>query len=171
MGLMLGPTQRPKIGLVWSGNPGHAHDHNRSIPAEKFLTFTRDLDATFVSLQKNPARKMRSFSNHEGTFWTPTNEIESFIDTAQLVSSLDLVISVDTSVAHLTGAIGQPVWILLPYILDWRRLMDREDTPWYPTARLFRQNDDWQWDSVLQRVRDALISFLSDLGTTRNVQI
>jgi ADP-heptose:LPS heptosyltransferase len=83
-------------------------------------------------------------------------ELKNFSDTAALISNLDLVISVDTSVAHLAGALGKPVWILLPYAPDWRWLLDREDSPWYPTARLFRQNQARTWDDVITRVHDAL---------------
>jgi ADP-heptose:LPS heptosyltransferase len=81
-----------------------------------------------------------------------------FSETAAVVAALDLVISVDTSVAHLTGALGKPVWILLPFVPDWRWLIDREDSPWYPTARLFRQSADRRWEPVLDRVKHALSS-------------
>jgi ADP-heptose:LPS heptosyltransferase len=81
-----------------------------------------------------------------------------FSETAAVVAALDLVISVDTSVAHLTGALGKPVWILLPFVPDWRWLIDREDSPWYPTARLFRQSADRRWEPVLDRVKYALSS-------------
>ena len=81
---------------------------------------------------------------------------ETFPITAELISQLDLVISVDTSVAHLAGALGKPVWILVTHIPDWRWLLDREDSPWYPTARLFRQPRVDDWDSVITRVHDTL---------------
>ena len=83
-----------------------------------------------------------------------------FSDTAALVSKLDLVISVDTSIVHLAGALGRPVWVLLSYIPDWRWLLDRDSSPWYPTARLFRQNDTCTWDSVIMRVREAALNFV-----------
>ena len=89
---------------------------------------------------------------------------ESFADTAAVISHLDLVISVDTSVAHLAGALGRPVWILLSFAADWRWFLDREDCPWYPTARLFRQNDCDQWQSVVERVRDALHHMVRNAG-------
>jgi ADP-heptose:LPS heptosyltransferase len=83
-----------------------------------------------------------------------------FADTAALVSTLDLVISVDTSVAHLAGALAKPVWVMLPFIADWRWLLDREDSPWYPTVRLFRQDETRALDSVIARVRTALTEFV-----------
>jgi Glycosyltransferase family 9 (heptosyltransferase) len=83
-------------------------------------------------------------------------ELQTFADTAALISNLDLVISVDTSVAHLAGALAKPVWILLPFTPDWRWLLDRDDSPWYPTARLFRQDSTRQWDGVVSRARNAL---------------
>jgi ADP-heptose:LPS heptosyltransferase len=86
--------------------------------------------------------------------------LESFADTAALISTLDLVISVDTSVAHLAGALAKPVWVMLPFIADWRWLLDREDSPWYPTVRLFRQDETRAWDSVITRVRTALTEFV-----------
>jgi hypothetical protein len=82
--------------------------------------------------------------------------LENFSDTAALISNLDLVISVDTSVAHLAGALAKPVWVLLPFVPDWRWLLDRNDSPWYPTARLFRQDDARAWDNVIARVHAAL---------------
>ena len=88
------------------------------------------------------------------------DDIKDFADTAALISNLDLVISIDTAVAHLAGAMGKPVWILLPFIADWRWLLDRDDSPWYPTARLFRQDDTRTWDSVIARVHAALDEFM-----------
>src|SRR6202030_4014001 len=81
--------------------------------------------------------------------------LKDFSDTAALISNLDLVISVDTSVAHLAGALGKPVWVLLTHVPDWRWLLDRDDSPWYPTARLFRQSGTGEWDAVIACVRDA----------------
>ena len=88
------------------------------------------------------------------------DELKDFSDTAALVSNLDLVVSVDTSVAHLAGALGKPVWVLLTHIPDWRWLLDRNDSPWYPTARLFRQSEARTWDDVIVRVRAALLEFI-----------
>jgi ADP-heptose:LPS heptosyltransferase len=88
------------------------------------------------------------------------HELAGFSDTAALISHLDLVVSVDTAIAHLAGALGKPVWILLTHVPDWRWLLDRDDSPWYPTARLFRQSESHEWDSVIARVRDELLNFI-----------
>ncbi|MGB7035519.1 MAG: glycosyltransferase family 9 protein, partial [Xanthobacteraceae bacterium] len=84
------------------------------------------------------------------------NDLKTFVDTAALIANLDLVIAVDTAVAHLAGALAKPVWLLLPYIPDWRWLLDRDDTPWYPTARLFRQDETRQWEPVVTRLQACL---------------
>jgi hypothetical protein len=102
----------------------------------------RDADAAVVQCHRNLV--------HFG------DELENFSDTAALMSNLDLIISVDTAAAHLAGALAKPVWILLPFIADWRWLADRDDTPWYATARLFRQDGTQNWDNVLARVVAAL---------------
>jgi tetratricopeptide (TPR) repeat protein len=157
----LGPRDRPRIGLVWSGNPNPINpgDHIRSIGFNSFLSLL-DINATFVSLQKDVRAadamvlKDRSDLLHFG------DELSTFSDTAALISNLDLVISVDTSVAHLAGALGKPVWVLLSFLGDWRWLLDREDSPWYPTARLFRQDATRAWDNVIARVHAALHDFV-----------
>ena len=88
------------------------------------------------------------------------DELKTFADTAALMSNLDLIISVDTSTVHLAGALAKPVWVLLPFLPDWRWLLDREDSPWYPTARLFRQDDTREWDNVIKRVHAALHDYV-----------
>jgi tetratricopeptide (TPR) repeat protein len=154
----LGPRKRFSVGLVRCGRPEHKNDHNRSLKLSTLLPLL-ECDASFVSLQREVrpcdtgVLKDRTDLLHFG------DELSNFSDTAALISNLDLVISVDTSVAHLAGALGKPVWILLPYVPDWRWLLDREDSPWYPTARLFRQNRARTWDDVIIRVRDALHHF------------
>jgi tetratricopeptide (TPR) repeat protein len=151
----LGSKRRPRIGLAWSGRPTHKDDLNRSIGLGALLPLL-DIDATFVSLH-NYVRaadamvlKERSDLLHFG------DALRDFSDTAALISNLDLVISVDTSVVHLAGALAKPVWVLLPFTSDWRWLLDRDDSPWYPTARLFRQDDTHAWDDVIARVHAAL---------------
>jgi len=151
----------PRIGLAWSGNPAHKNDRNRSIP----LSLLRPLfgiDATFVSLQKDVrAEDATAFKacglSHCG------DALKDFSHTAAIMTRLDLIISVDTSIAHLAGALARPVWVLLPFIPDWRWLLDRDDSPWYPTARLFRQDAERSWSSVIARVQAALGEFLADL--------
>ena len=102
---------------------------------------------------------MQSRSRNAASILQFGDELEDFSDTAELISQLDLVISVDTSVAHLAGALGKPVWIMVTYIPDWRWLLDRNDSPWYPTARLFRQANVDDWEGVIARVHDALRGF------------
>jgi tetratricopeptide (TPR) repeat protein len=151
----LGPKGRPRIGLVWSGNAMNERDKERSIGLRSFLPLL-DVDATFVSLQKDVPAPDAALLRERGDILHVGDELGDFSDTAELISQLDLVISVDTSVAHLAGALGKPVWILVTHIPDWRWLLDREDSPWYPTARLFRQPRVDDWDSVITRVHDAL---------------
>ena len=152
----LGVKQRPRIGLAWSGRPTHKNDHNRSIALNPFLSALADVDAHFVSLQREVrtddtnALRVRRDLIHFG------EELKDFSDTAALIANLDLVVSVDTSVAHLAGALAKPVWVLLPFIPDWRWLLDRVDSPWYPAARLFRQDETRRWENVLADVRTAL---------------
>ena len=126
----LGSRERPRIGLAWSGNPAHANDKNRSVSLSA-LSSLLALNATFVSLAQQLhsgdalVLKDRTDLLHFG------GELEDFSDTAALMSNLDLVVSVDTSVAHLAGALGKPVWVLLAFVPDWRWLLDRDDGPWY----------------------------------------
>jgi len=149
----------PRIGLVWSGNPNHGNDRNRSIALEALLPLL-DVSAQFISLQKDVRPSDRAILHERHDILDLGRELESFADTASLIQNLDLVISVDTSVAHLAGALGKPVWILLPYVPDWRWLLNRLDTPWYPTARLFRQSGTCEWSSVVQQATAALQRFV-----------
>ena len=151
----LGDRRRPRIGLAWSGNPDHLHDADRSIAFEMLLPLT-DLDASFVSVQKDvrPA-DARILAAHPDVMQA-REHLKDFADTAALMATLDLVITVDTSVAHLAGALGKPMWLLLPYVPDWRWLLERETSPWYPTARLFRQDASRRYEAVVARVRDTL---------------
>ena len=159
-GARLPPKTRPRIGLAWSGRPEHNNDQNRSIDLVSFLSPLEGIDATLVSLQREVRAadavvlQQRSGVIHFG------EELKDFSDTAALAANMDIVIAVDTSVAHLAGALAKPVWVLLPFIPDWRWLLDRDDSPWYPTARLFRQDDSRRWDSVFARLRAGLDDFL-----------
>jgi tetratricopeptide (TPR) repeat protein len=156
----LGPHDRLRVGLVWSGNPAHENDHNRSLPLQT-LSRILDADATFVSLQKDPKAGDKVFLVERTDIVDLTEHLTDFSETAALVSCLDLVITVDTSVAHLAAALGRPTWILLPYVPDYRWLLDRDDSPWYPTVRLFRQTETRDYASVLDRVRTALQTLIS----------
>jgi tetratricopeptide (TPR) repeat protein len=162
----LGVHDRLRVGLVWSGNPSHGNDHNRSIPFQ-MLTRILDVDATFISLQKDPRAADRASLAQAGVV-NLTTHLADFAETAALISCLDLVISVDTSVAHLAGALSRPTWILLPYTPDYRWLLDRDDSPWYPSVRLFRQDDSRDYGSVLERVRVELSALSSSRPKSRD---
>jgi tetratricopeptide (TPR) repeat protein len=152
---LLGLHDRPRVGIVWSGNPTHANDQRRSVPFES-LTPLFEANATFVSLQKNVREGDLALLRERSDVLDAASRLENFADTASLIRHLDLVISVDTSVAHLAGALGASVWILLPYLPDYRWLLDRDDSPWYPTARLYRQTATRDYADVLGRVRADL---------------
>jgi tetratricopeptide (TPR) repeat protein len=152
----LAPKARPRIGLAWSGSLIHKNDQNRSMSLQSLLPLL-DIEATFVSLQKDVRSNDLAMLKERADILDFGDELKDFSDTAGLISQLDLVISVDTSVAHLAGALGKPVWILLPFVPDWRWLLDRDDSPWYPNARLFRQDDSHSWDNVVERVHEALL--------------
>jgi tetratricopeptide (TPR) repeat protein len=156
----LGHHDKLRVGLVWSGNPAHGNDRNRSIPL-RVLSRILDVDASFVSLQKNPKAGDQATLLEHPDIIDLTANLNDFSDTAALVSCLDLVITVDTSVAHLSAALGRPTWILLPYTPDYRWLLDRHDSPWYPTARLFRQSASRDYGEVLDRVRAELTALVA----------
>ncbi|MDH6262102.1 Flp pilus assembly protein TadD [Bradyrhizobium sp. BR13661] len=154
----LDPRTRLRVGLVWSGDPGHKNDHNRSI-ALRTLAPLLDCEVQFVSLQKGIRDEDRAFLVERTDIIDLTEQLTDFSDTAALVSCLDLVISVDTSVVHLAGALGAPVWTMLPFNPDWRWLLHRDDSPWYRSMRLFRQPARGDWTSVVDQVRSALLGF------------
>ena len=155
----IGDGRRLRIGLVWSGNPKHDNDHNRSIPLQALLRIT-DVDAAFISLQKDLRAGDNAVLAQSGII-DLTSHLTDFAETAALLSCLDLVITVDTSVAHLAGALGRPTWVLLPFVPDYRWLLDRDDSPWYPTLRLFRQGELGNWNPVLDRVQEELAEWIS----------
>jgi tetratricopeptide (TPR) repeat protein len=154
----LGLKSRPRIGLVWSGNAQHKNDHNRSISLELLLSQLPDR-FDWVSLQREvrdadrQALELHPSIRHFGT------ELADFTDTAALCELMDLVISVDTSVAHLSGALGRPTWVLLPNVPDWRWLLDRDDSPWYACIKLYRQREPSEWSPILQELSDDLLKF------------
>jgi tetratricopeptide (TPR) repeat protein len=151
----LGRRDRLRVGLAWSGSPTHANDHNRSMPL-KLLTRLLDVDATFLSLQRDPRPDDKAVLAERADIVELTAHLTDFSETAALVSCLDLVITVDTSVAHLAGAMGCPTWIMLPHTPDYRWLLNREDSPWYPSVRLFRQTSAGDFAGVIERVRAEL---------------
>jgi tetratricopeptide (TPR) repeat protein len=145
-----------RVGLAWAGSPKHVRERQRSIPLAQLAPLLALKGATFYSLQKGPAAgQCRSLPAGLQVIDLEAEQ-QDFADTAAIVANLDLVISIDTSIAHLAGAMGKPVWILLHDVPDWRWLLNRDDSPWYPTARLFRQSVGGIWDDVVARVRREL---------------
>jgi hypothetical protein len=153
------PRQRPRIGLVWKGNRSFENDADRSLPSLKLLAPLWQVPgAQFVSLQKGAGEDEAAQPPDDQPLTDLGSKVEDFADTAAIIAGLDLVITVDTAVAHLTGALGKPCWVLLPdYKTDWRWLADRTDSPWYPgVMRLFRQEKMEDWAPVVDAVRTAL---------------
>jgi tetratricopeptide (TPR) repeat protein len=147
----LAPRSGVRVGLAWSGNPTHKNDANRSIALAALAPLLAVPGVTFVSLQKDPRPADRDELARHAKIPDIGNELGDFADTAAVIEQLDLVITVDTAVAHLAGALGKSVWILLPFSPDWRWMLGRDDSPWYPTARLFRQPATGDWGSVVSR--------------------
>ena len=155
----LGATTQPRVGLAWAGRAGQGNDQNRSIPLADFVGLV-SRGAQFVSLQKELRPGDQELLSARRDVRHVGDELRDFADTAALIELMDVVVTVDTSVAHLAGAMGKPVWLLLAYNRDWRWLLDRDDSPWYPTARLFRQKRIGDWDSVVARVRNELAGII-----------
>jgi len=150
------------VGIAWAGKPTHRNDRNRSMPLATLAPLFETPGVTFHALQfgdRGADILEQGFSalaqDHRG-------QIRDFADSAALVAGLDLVIGVDTALVHLAGALGRPVWTLLPFTPDWRWQTGREDSPWYPSMRLFRQTEPGRWDDVIARVRAALEIFAAD---------
>ncbi|MCP3954986.1 MAG: tetratricopeptide repeat protein [Desulfobacterales bacterium] len=155
-----------KVGVVWAGNPRHANDKNRSIPLEQFSTLFPAAGAKFYVLQKefsaNDEKMISDLVSSPGDHIVDLSEkLDDFSDTAAILRNLDLLLTVDTSVAHLGGALACPTWLLLPFDTDWRWLLEREDSPWYPTMRLFRQQQKGDWAGVMAQVKEALDTTLT----------
>ena len=150
----------PRIGLAWSGNPKHHLDRWRSIPVHRLIAAFEGLPVRLFSLQKEvrPADAEALSTTQAVEYFG--GDIEDFADTAALISQLDLVVSVDTSVAHLAGALAKPVWILLPFAPDFRWMLNRTDSPWYPSARLMRQPKPRDWTPILESLREAVREWL-----------
>ncbi|MGO9700545.1 MAG: tetratricopeptide repeat protein [Xanthobacteraceae bacterium] len=146
---------RLRVGISWAGNSSHVKDHHRSIPLERFAAVLSVPGLDFVSLQKDVDEPQAAVLRAHGVVQLG-DEFEDFADTAAVVAMLDLVVAVDTAVAHLAGAMGKPVALLLAFVPDWRWLLDRTDSPWYPTMRLFRQSSFGDWDAPLAQLRQEL---------------
>jgi hypothetical protein len=150
------PRGYRRIGIAWAGRPTHRNDARRSIRLATLAPLAALPGVALVSLQKGPAQA------EIGRYWERAPllnlgpEIRDFSDTMAILECLERVITIDTSVAHLAGSMGKPVWIMLPYAPDWRWLMAREDSPWYPSARLFRQSPERSWEPVVAAIVEAL---------------
>jgi Tfp pilus assembly protein PilF len=164
----LGVRSRPRIGLVWFGSSVTTASHIKSMAFEDILRLT-DCDADFYALQKQqtPGDELSFQRNNRVTDLGP--DLHDFADTAAVIAQLDLVITVDTAVAHLTGALGKPLWIMLSHLKDWRWTQQGPTTPWYPTAKLFRQPRPNDWIGVLDAVKAELLRWLADGNSQRGV--
>ena len=152
------PRNYRRIGIVWAGRPTHRNDLRRSTRLATFAPLAALPQVALVSLQKGPTQA------EIGGYWGRAPllnlgpEIGDFADTMAIIECLELVIAIDTAVVHLAGAMGKPVWVMLPYAPDWRWLLDRADSPWYPTAGLFRQSNERRWKPVMEEIAAALVS-------------
>jgi len=145
-----------RVGLAWFGNPANQENRRRSLPAAQLNPLLEMPGVTFVNLQIDPCGGAPGVRDGRSQWIDPAAQITDFADTAAIMAELDLIITTDTATAHLAGALGRPVWTLLHWVADWRWGLEREDTPWYPTMRLFRQPNAGDWDSVLQHVAKEL---------------
>jgi tetratricopeptide (TPR) repeat protein len=155
----LSPLPRPRVGLVWAGRPNNAQDRLRSIALARLAPLAAIPGVSFVSLQKGEAAAQAASPPPGMVLHDITAEFNDFADTAAALMALDLVITVDTAVAHVAGALGRPVWMLNRRYTDWRWLLERDDSPWYPSLRLFRQPRHGDWDAVIADVAHALQLF------------
>lgn len=153
----LPPRGGRRVGLVWSGNATHTDDRNRSIALDRLAPLFDAPGVQFFGVQRDLRDDDAQALRNAPGMLDLGRQLDDFADTAALIANLDLVIAVDTSVAHLAGALGKPVWILLPFCPDWRWLLEREDSPWYPSARLFRQPSAGDWNGVIEGLRAALV--------------
>jgi len=151
-----------KVGVAWAGNPNLPNDHIRSIDLQSMTALFATPGVQFFSLQKELREGDAAVLRASPQVAHLGEAMDSFADTAAIISLLDLTISVDTAVAHLAGALGANTWILLPYVAEWRWLLDRADSPWYPTARLFRQPALNDWPGAVAAVGEALREIAQD---------
>jgi tetratricopeptide (TPR) repeat protein len=164
----LGGTAGFKIGIAWRGSPIHHNDHARSLPLSCFEPLAGLPGACFFSLQKGAGAEELQAVRDRFPVRELGSRLEDFMDTAAVLRNLDLVIACDTAVAHLAGALGTAVWVALPFIPDWRWLLDRSDTPWYPTMRLFRQDRRGDWQGVFRRIEAAIGEHMTSQGMPSN---
>ena len=156
----IGMLDRPRIAIAWSGNSSHFNDRNRSIAFARLASLF-SIPARFLSIQREVRSEDAQILAGERRVTHVGGELENFLDTAAVIALADLVIAADTAVAHLAGAMGRPLWVLIPFAPDWRWTLNGETSPWYPTARLFRQTSLGDWDGVIARVGADLARFMS----------
>jgi len=152
---------RPWVALAWAGRPTHSNDRNRSLNLNELAPLARS-DISFLALQKGPAAAQVAEPPNEMSLLPLDSQIVDFEDSAAILTLADLLITVDSSPAHLAGALGRPAWVLLPFIPDWRWLMEREDSPWYPSLRLFRQPARGDWPGAIAQVSKALDHWITE---------
>jgi hypothetical protein len=154
----LGEIMQFKVGIVWRGSPTHPRDDWRSVPVSELAPLSRLEDVRLFSLQIGPGREQLAALGGRFPLTDLGGDLEGdpFTETAAVMKNLDLVVTVDTAVAHLAGSLGVPVWVALPFANDWRWLLEREDSPWYPTLRLFRQRRRGNWQEVFEGIAAAL---------------
>ena len=151
----LGEKSKPRIGIVWSGSTEHKNDHNRSLTLSNLMPHLSPY-VEYICLQKELRSIDKELLSKHPQIKYFGDTLEDFTDTAALCELMDVVISVDTSVAHLASTLGKPTWVLLPYSPDWRWLLDRNDSPWYPSVKLYRQEKIHDWHGVLEKVKSDL---------------
>jgi hypothetical protein len=155
----LGSRQPFRIGIAWQGFPGNPRDRERSAPLAEFAPLAQVPGVQLFSLQKGPgSEQLSQAANRFAVIDMGAKTSADFMDTAAVMKNMDLVVSVCTSVAHLAGALGMQVWVALTFDADWRWLLQRDDSPWYPTMRLFRQTERGNWQPVFERMRAALMA-------------
>lgn len=164
----LGPKTRPRIGIVWSGNAQHVNDNNRSMPLATLLSGLPDGVQLFC-LQKDIRDSDAEVLRHNAAVTVLPEALETFEDTAALIAHMDMVVTVDTSIAHLAGALGKPTWVLLSRHHDWRWLLERQDSPWYASMRLLRQTTPGQWAQPLQELRTLVAHMLAPQGSSTHL--
>ena len=150
------PRGLRRVGVIWAGRPTHNNDRNRSALLADFRPLASVSGVALLALQKGPKTDQAGAYYGRAPLINIGAEIEDYDDTMAILDNLDLLVTVDTSVAHLAGAMARPVWIMLPRAPDWRWLLDRAETPWYPTLRLFRQTTVRRWDDVAQAIAAEL---------------
>lgn len=152
----LTPAGYRRVGIAWAGRSTHVNDRDRSTTLATFAPLAALSDIALISLQKTQGQEQIGIYWGRAPLVNLGPEIADFSDTMAILESLDVVVTVDTAVAHLVGAMGMPVWLMLPFAPDWRWLLDRSDSPWYPTARLFRQTVARQWGPVAAEIAREL---------------